>query len=292
MREDYAVRATAHGGTLRAFAARTTELVKELQRRHHTWPVATAALGRAVTVGAMMGLMLKGERDRLTIQIKGNGPLGQIVVDADSRGHVRGYVDNPAVDLPLNDRGKLDVAGAVGEGMLYVVKDLGLKEPYRGSVPLVSGELGEDFTYYFTVSEQIPSAVGVGVLVDRDGSVLASGGFILQVLPEAEEETIARLEERIAAMTSVTDRIQAGAAPEDLLREVIGEDVQVLQRQPVSFDCSCSPDRIRSLLKSMGKEEISALLQKQGKAEVICHFCSERYVMEREELEKWLGEMK
>ena len=292
MREDYAVRATAHGGTLRAFAARTTELVKELQRRHHTWPVATAALGRAVTVGAMMGLMLKGDRDRLTIQIKGNGPLGQIVVDADSRGHVRGYVDNPAVDLPLNDRGKLDVAGAVGEGMLYVVKDLGLKEPYRGSVPLVSGELGEDFTYYFTVSEQIPSAVGVGVLVDRDGSVLASGGFILQVLPEAEEETIARLEERIAAMTSVTDRIQAGAAPEDLLREVIGEDVQVLQRQPVSFDCSCSPDRIRSLLKSMGKEEISALLQKQGKAEVICHFCSERYVVEREELEKWLGEMK
>lgn len=292
MREDYAVRATAHGGTLRAFAARTTELVKELQRRHHTWPVATAALGRAVTVGAMMGLMLKGERDRLTIQIKGNGPLGQIVVDADSRGHVRGYVDNPAVDLPLNDRGKLDVAGAVGEGMLYVVKDLGLKEPYRGSVPLVSGELGEDFTYYFTVSEQIPSAVGVGVLVDRDGSVLASGGFILQVLPEAEEETIARLEERIAAMTSVTDRIQAGAAPEDLLREVIGEDVQVLQRQPVSFDCSCSPDRIRSLLKNMGKEEISALLQKQGKAEVICHFCSERYVVEREELEKWLGEMK
>jgi len=292
MREDYAVRATAHGGTLRAFAARTTELVKELQRRHHTWPVATAALGRAVTVGAMMGLMLKGERDRLTIQIKGNGPLGQIVVDADSRGHVRGYVNNPAVDLPLNDRGKLDVAGAVGEGMLYVVKDLGLKEPYRGSVPLVSGELGEDFTYYFTVSEQIPSAVGVGVLVDRDGSVLASGGFILQVLPEAEEETIARLEERIAAMTSVTDRIQAGAAPEDLLREVIGEDVQVLQRQPVSFDCSCSPDRIRSLLKSMGKEEISALLQKQGKAEVICHFCSERYVVEREELEKWLGEMK
>jgi len=292
MSGDYAVRATAEGGTLRAFAARTTELVKELQRRHHTWPVATAALGRTVTVGAMMGLMLKGERDRLTIQIKGNGPLGQIVVDADSRGHVRGYVDNPAVDLPLNDRGKLDVAGAVGEGMLYVVKDLGLKEPYRGSVPLVSGELGEDFTYYFTVSEQIPSAVGVGVLVDRDGSVLASGGFILQVLPEAEEETIARLEERIAAMTSVTDRIQAGAAPEDLLREVIGEDVQVLQRQPVSFDCSCSPDRIRSLLKSMGKEEISALLQKQGKAEVICHFCSERYVVEREELEKWLGEMK
>ena len=290
MREDYAVRATAHGGTLRAFAARTTELVKELQRRHHTWPVATAALGRAVTVGAMMGLMLKGERDRLTIQIKGNGPLGQIVVDADSRGHVRGYVDNPAVDLPLNDRGKLDVAGAVGEGMLYVVKDLGLKEPYRGSVPLVSGELGEDFTYYFTTSEQIPSAVGVGVLVDRDGSVLASGGFILQVLPEAEEETIARLEERIAAMTSVTDRIQAGAAPEDLLREVIGEDVQVLQRQPVSFDCSCSPERIRSLLKSMGKEEISDILKSRGEAEVVCHFCNERYVVEKAELEEWLGE--
>lgn len=290
MSEDYAVRATVQGGVLRAFAARTTELVKELQRRHHTWPVATAALGRAVTVGAMMGLMLKGERDRLTIQIKGNGPLGQIVVDADSRGNVRGYVDNPAVDLPLNARGKLDVAGAVGEGMLYIVKDLGLKEPYRGSVPLVSGELGEDFTYYFTTSEQIPSAVGVGVLVDRDGSVLASGGFILQVLPGADEEMITQLEERIAAMASVTDRIQSGATPEDLLREVIGEEVQVLQRQPVAFDCSCSPERIRSLLKSMGKEEISDILKSRGEAEVVCHFCNERYVVEKAELEEWLGE--
>ena len=290
MSEDYAVRATVQGGMLRAFAARTTELVKELQRRHHTWPVATAALGRAVTVGAMMGLMLKGDRDRLTIQIKGDGPIGQIVVDADSRGNVRGYVDNPAVDLPLNARGKLDVAGAVGKGMLYIVKDLGLKEPYRGSVPLVSGELGEDFTYYFTTSEQIPSAVGVGVLVDRDGSVLASGGFILQLLPGADEEMITQLEERISAMDSVTDRIQSGATPEDLLREAIGEEVQVLQRQPVSFDCSCSPERIRSLLKSMGKEEISDILKSRGEAEVVCHFCNERYVVEKAELEEWLGE--
>ncbi|GAA5345755.1 Hsp33 family molecular chaperone HslO [Planifilum fimeticola] len=290
MSEDYAVRATVRSGVLLAFAARTTELVQELQRRHHTWPVATAALGRTVTVGAMMGLMLKGERDRLTIQIKGNGPLGQIVVDADSRGNVRGYVDNPAVDLPLNARGKLDVAGAVGEGMLYIVKDLGLREPYRGSVPLVSGELGEDFTYYFTTSEQIPSAVGVGVLVDRDGSVLASGGFILQLLPGADEEMITLLEERISAMDSVTDRIQSGATPEDLLREVVGEEVQVLQRQPVSFDCSCSPERIRSLLKSMGKEEISDILKSRGEAEVVCHFCNERYVVEKAELEEWLGE--
>lgn len=290
MSGDYAVRATAEGGSLRAFAARTTDLVKELQRRHHTWPVATAALGRTVTVGAMMGLMLKGERDRLTIQIKGNGPLGQIVVDADSRGHVRGYVDNPAVDLPLNARGKLDVAGAVGEGMLYVVKDLGLKEPYRGSVPLISGELGEDFTYYFTTSEQIPSAVGVGVLVDRDGSVLASGGFILQVLPGADDRVITRLEERIASLTSVTDRIQSGVTPEDLLQEIIGADVQVLQRQSLGFDCACSPDRIHSLLKSMGKEELSGILKEQGQAEVVCHFCNERYVVEREKLEEWLGE--
>lgn len=291
MSEDYAIRATAEGGVLRAFAARTTELVKELQRRHHTWPVATAALGRTVTVGAMMGLMLKGERDRLTIQIKGDGPLGQIVVDADSRGNVRGYVDNPAVDLAPNSQGKLDVAGAVGKGMLYILKDLGLKEPYRGSVPLVSGELGEDFTYYFTASEQIPSSVGVGVLLGRDGLVQASGGFIIQVLPGADDRVIARLEERIAALTSVTDRIQSGATPEDLLQEVIGADVQVLQRQPIGFDCTCSADRIRSLLKSMGKEELSGILKEQGKAEVVCHFCNERYVVDKEELEEWLGEL-
>lgn len=182
------------------------------------------------------------------------------------------------------------MAGAVGKGMLYIVKDLGLREPYRGSVPLVSGELGEDFTYYFTASEQVPSAVAVGVLVDRDGSVSVSGGFILQVLPGADDQLVSRLEERLAALTSVTDRIQSGATPEDLLREVIGEDVQVLQRQPVAFQCTCSPGRIRSLLKSLGKEELSDILEKQGKAEVICHFCNERYVVEKEELERWLGE--
>lgn len=282
---DYAIRVTAANGLLRGFAALTTGLVGELQRRHHTWPVASAALGRTATVGAMMGLMLKSERDRLTIQIKGDGPLGQIVVDADAHGHVRGYVDNPAVDLPLNAVGKLDVAGAVGKGMLYVVKDLGLKEPYRGASPLISGELGDDFTYYFTRSEQIPSAVGVGVLVDRDASILASGGFIVQVMPGADDAVITAVEQRLAKVTSVTDLIQQGAGPEELLQTVLGDDdMQVHHRQPLLFACRCSRERIANVLRSLGKEELQNLLEEQGKAEVHCHFCNERYVYERDEL--------
>jgi molecular chaperone Hsp33 len=282
---DYAIRVTAANGQLRGFAALTTGLVGELQRRHHTWPVASAALGRTVTVGAMMGLMLKSEQDRLTIQIKGDGPLGQIVVDADAQGHVRGYVDNPAVDLPPNAAGKLDVAGAVGKGMLYVIKDLGLKEPYRGASPIVSGELGDDFTYYFTSSEQIPSAVGVGVLVDRDASILASGGFIVQVMPGADDAVISAVEQQLAKVTSVTDLIQQGASPEDLLQAVLGDtDMQVHQRQPLSFACRCSRERIANVLRSLGKEDLQKLLEEQGQAEVHCHFCNERYVFDRDEL--------
>jgi molecular chaperone Hsp33 len=282
---DYAIRVTAANGQLRGFAALTTELVGELQRRHHTWPVASAALGRTATVGAMMGMMLKSERDRLTIQIKGDGPLGQIVVDADAQGHVRGYVDNPAVDLPLNAAGKLDVAGAVGKGMLYVIKDLGLKEPYRGASPIVSGELGDDFTYYFTSSEQIPSAVGVGVLVDRDASILAAGGFIVQVMPGADDAVITAVEQQLAKVTSVTDLIRQGASPEDLLQAVLGDtDMQVHQRQPLSFACRCSRERIANVLRGLGKEDLQKLLEEQGQAEVHCHFCNERYVFDRDEL--------
>ncbi|MBN2910641.1 Hsp33 family molecular chaperone HslO [Polycladomyces sp. WAk] len=282
---DYAIRVTAANGQLRGFAALTTGLVGELQRRHHTWPVASAALGRTATVGAMMGLMLKSERDRLTIQIKGDGPLGQIVVDADAQGHVRGYVDNPAVDLPLNAAGKLDVAGAVGKGMLYVIKDLGLKEPYRGASPIVSGELGDDFTYYFTRSEQIPSAVGVGVLVDRDASILASGGFIVQVMPGADDAVITAVEQQLAKITSVTELIQQGAGPEDLLQAVLGDtDIEVHQRQPLSFACRCSRERIANVLRGLGREDLQKLLEEQGQAEVHCHFCNERYVFDRDEL--------
>lgn len=286
--QDYAVRVTALNGQVRGFAANTTQLVGEMQQRHHTWPVVSAALGRTATFAAMMGMMLKNDSDRLTIQVQGDGPIGQIVVDADSRGHVRGYVSNPAVDFPLNAKGKLDVAQAVGAGTLNVVKDLGLKEPYRGSVRLVSGELGDDFTYYLTVSEQVPSAVGVGVLVERDASILVSGGFIIQLLPETEDRIITRLEEQIAHMPPVTKLLEKGASPEDLLSRILGDDMSVNARLPLSFQCECSKERIYNTLISLGPDEIAAIIREQGQAEVICHFCNEAYHISKEELETLL----
>lgn len=285
MNHDYAVRATAFQGKVRGFAAVTTHMLGEMQQRLHTWPVASAALGRTVSTAAMMGMMLKNKSDKLTIQIQGDGPLGQIVVDADSQGTVRGYVTHPAVDLPLNAVGKLDVAKAVGAGTLNVVKDLGLKEPYRGSVRLISGELGEDFTYYLTVSEQIPSAVGVGVLVDRDASILASGGFIIQMMPGAEEELIRELEAKISETPSVTELLQEGARPEDLLTRILGEETNILAEQPLRFQCHCSRERIRNTLKSLGPKELQSIIEEKGEAEVICHFCNEVYQVSKEELE-------
>mgnify|MGYP001290569854 CR=1 FL=1 len=287
--KDYVIRVLSSDGTVRGVAAYTAHLVSELQKRHHTWPVASAALGRTATVAAMMGAMLKEEEHRVTIRVQGAGPLGQIVVQADGRGSVRGYVGNPSVDLPLNEKGKLDVAQAVGAGMLHVIKDVGLREPQRGSIQLISGELGEDFTAYFTESEQIPSAVGVGVLVDRDASILTAGGFIIQVLPDAREETITQLEERIAAISSVTDRFQGGITPEGLLQEIMGE-IRILQQTPLRFQCTCSRSRLGAILRSMGKEELKSLIE-QGEAEAICHFCNEKYLFNREELEKMLQEL-
>jgi len=282
--DDVLVRGIAWGGGLRAFAARTTRLAGELQRRHGTYPTATAALGRAATAGAMMGAMLKGD-ERLTVQIKGDGPLGQIVVDANASGEVRGYVDNPQVHLPSNAQGKLDVAGAVGRnGYLYVVKDLGLKEPYRGSVPIVSGELGEDFTYYFASSEQTPSAVGLGVLVEPDGGVRHAGGFILQLMPGVEEKDIARLEQRLKEMPQLTSLLDRGETPESILRYLTDGDVQILDSMPIAFKCQCSRDRVERTLVSMGEEELQALIEEDGRAEVTCHFCNSAYEFDRDEL--------
>jgi molecular chaperone Hsp33 len=290
--QDVAVRVTAMAGQVRGFAARTTRLVGEMQRRHQTWPVVSAALGRTATFGAMMAMMLKNEQDRLTIQVQGDGPIGQIVVDADARGHVRGYVTNPAVDLPLNAAGKLDVARAVGSGTLNVVKDLGLKDPYRGSVRLVSGELGEDFTYYLTVSEQVPSSVGVGVLVDRDVTVLASGGFIVQLMPEAEEPVIARLEKQIGQLPPVSRLLDEGASPTEILSRILGDDMEVKARQPLSFQCECSRERIDKTLISLGRAEIDRIIREQGEAEVVCHFCNEAYTVSKEELEALMEDAK
>jgi molecular chaperone Hsp33 len=282
---DYLLRATAMQGKIRAFAVQTTAIVEELRRRHHTSPVATAALGRTISAGLMMGAMLKGE-EKLTIQIKGDGPLGQIVVDANAQGDVRGYVDNPAVDLPLNQLGKLDVAGAVGtDGFIYVIKDLGLKEPYRGSTPIVSGELGEDITYYFAKSEQTPSCVALGVLVDIDQSVKASGGFIIQLLPGLTDDEIDHMEIMLSQLRPITTLLDEGATLEHILSSVVS-DVVVMEQMPVQFRCRCSRERVEQTLISLGKSELKAILQEDGKAEVVCHFCNEPYIFEGKQLQE------
>ncbi|WP_248929075.1 Hsp33 family molecular chaperone HslO [Paenibacillus hamazuiensis] len=288
--QDYLIRATALQGQVRAFAVRSTEVVGELTRRHQMTPTAAAALGRTASAALMMGAMLKGE-EKLTVQVKGGGPIGQIVVDANAAGEVRGYADNPQVDLPLNAVGKLDVAGAVGtDGFLYIVKDLGLKEPYRGSVPIVSGELAEDFTYYFAKSEQTPSVVALGVLVDIDYSIKASGGFIIQLLPGCTDEQIAEIERQLSQIQSVTSMIDRGDTPEEILRRIL-PDVQVMDRMDVAFRCKCSRERVEQTLISLGREELESILTDEGQAEVHCHFCNERYRFNSSELEELIGKI-
>lgn len=287
---DYLIRGTALDQKVRIFGVRATEVVAELQRRHDTWPTATAALGRAVAAGLMMGAMLKDEQ-KLTIQIKGNGPLGQIVVDANAKGEARGYVDNPHVDLPPNEQGKLDVKGAVGtEGALYIIKDLGLKEPYRGSIPIISGELGEDFTYYFAKSEQTPSAVAVGVLVNPDGSVRAAGGFILQLLPGLSDEEISEMERRLANLRSVTEMLDSGMSLEEIISEVV-DDVNVGETMDAVFRCQCSDERVERTLISMGREELENLADEDEPVEVVCHFCNEKYLFEKEDLQRIIEQL-
>ncbi|MDR0270158.1 Hsp33 family molecular chaperone HslO [Paenibacillus sp.] len=281
------IRGTAMGGRVRAFAVRTTGLVEELRQRHDTWPTATAAMGRTLTAGAMMGAMLKGE-EKLTIQVQGDGPIGKIVVDANARGEVRGYVDEPHIHLPSNSQGKLDVAGAVGrEGYLHVTKDLGLKEPYRGSVPIISGELGEDFTYYFAVSEQTPSAVGLGVLVAPDNSVIVSGGFIIQLLPGLSDEEITVIEQAVGAMPPVTSLLDQGLELEEMLRWLL-PDVEILEHMDIKFQCKCSHERVEQTLVSLGKSELQQLIDEDGKTEVVCHFCNEAYSFNKDELQQIL----
>lgn len=284
---DYLVKALAYNGQVRAYAVSTTETIGEAQRRHYTWPTASAALGRSMTAGVMMGAMLKGE-DKLTIKIEGGGPIGNILVDANAKGEVRGYVSNPQTHFDLNEQGKLDVRRAVGtEGMLTIVKDLGMRDHFTGQTPIVSGEIGDDFTYYFVTSEQVPSSVGVGVLVNPDNTIKAAGGFILQLMPGAEEETIVAIEERLKTIPPISKLIDAGLTPEDLLNELLGKDnVKVLEKMPVSFVCQCSKERIENALISLGKEEIRNIIDEEGQAEAICHFCNEKYHFVKEELEQ------
>lgn len=288
--KDYLVRATGLGGNVRLFAARTTDLVEEMRRRHNAFPTAAAAMGRTATAAAMMGAMLKGD-EKVTIQVKGNGPIGQIVADANARGEVRGYADDPQVHLPSNAVGKLDVAGAVGtEGFIYVIKDLGLREPYRGSIPIVSGELAEDFTYYFAKSEQTPSAVSLGVLVETDNSVKNAGGFVLQLLPGLSDEEIDALERKLANIPSVTAMLERGLTPEDMLKELV-DTLSSVERMDLKFQCFCSRERVENTLVSLGKDELDSIIEGDGQAEVVCHFCNEKYAFDRAELTELRGRM-
>jgi len=286
---DYLVKALAFDGQVRAYAARTTETVGEAQRRHYTWPTASAALGRSMTASVMLGAMMKGE-EKLTIRINGGGPIGTILVDANAKGEVRGYVSNPLTHFDLNDQGKLDVRRAVGtEGTLAVSKDIGLLQPFVGQVPLVSGELGEDFTHYIVTSEQIPSSVGVGVIVNPDNTIQASGGFIIQLLPGTEEKVITDIEERLKTIPTISNMVRQGMTPEDILNEVLGAgNVKVLEEMPVQFQCQCSRDRISRAIQGLGAAEIEDMIVTDGQAEAQCHFCNENYLFSKENLEDML----
>jgi molecular chaperone Hsp33 len=285
--KDYLVKALAYDGNIRAYAVRTTETVSEAQRRHQTWRTASAALGRTLTAGVMMGAMLKGD-DKLTIKINGGGPLGPMVVDSNAKGEVRGYVTNPEVDFESTEHGKLDVRRAVGtDGTLAVVKDVGMRDFFSGQVPIVSGELGEDFTYYFATSEQVPSSVGVGVLVNPDDTILAAGGFIFQLMPGTPDLIISNLEERLKTIEPISKLIERGLTPEQILEELFGKDqVKVLETMPVGFKCNCSKDRFANAIVGLGAAEITAMIEEDGQAEAHCHFCNEKYLFTRNELEE------
>lgn len=289
---DYLVRGLAYDGSIRVFAVDSTKTVGEAQKRHGMWPTASAAVGRLMTGGVMFGAMLKGD-DKVVLKIDGGGPLGPILVDSNATGGVRGYAKNPQTHLDLNAKGKLDVGGAVGtDGMLSVIKDLGMRDFFTGQSPIVSGEIAEDLTYYFAVSEQVPSSVGLGVLVDTDNSVLAAGGFIVQVMPNAEDEAISKLENRLVSIEPVSSMIQRGLSPEAILNEIFGEEnVEILEKIPVKFECNCSKERFADGIIGLGKDEIRKMIDEDGAAETQCHFCLETYHYSKEELEAMIDEL-
>ena len=285
--KDYLVRATAADAQIRAFAATTRQMVETARQKHDTSPVVTAALGRLLTAGSMMGSMLKGEEDLLTLQVTGDGPMGGMTVTADSKGHVKGYANEPQVILPANSQGKLDVGGAVGSGILRVIQDSGLKDPYVGQTVLQTGEIAEDLTYYFATSEQVPSSVGLGVLMERDNTVRQAGGFIVQLMPFAEEETISRLEQNLGKIRSVTSMLDEGLTPEELLGLVLeGMDIQFRDTCELEFSCSCSKERVEKALISIGREEIDKMIADGEPIEVKCHFCNKGYQFSVQELEE------
>ncbi len=292
LKQDYLVRAFLGSDQARIFALRTTEVVKEAQARHFTSPTATAALGRTLTAGLVLGAMLKGE-ETVTVQVKGDGPLKGIVVSANSKGDVKGYVGNPSVELPLNAEGKLAVGEAVGAGNLHVIHDLGLKDPYQGTVPLQTGEIGDDFAYYFSYSEQTPSAVVLGVLVDRDGTPLGAGGIIVQLLPgeTPDEEFISRLEAALGDIPSISS-LFAEKTPEEILAAVFqGFKLKIIDAMPVRFHCDCSSERFERGLIALGSEELRELIDLAEPIETVCSFCGETYSFSNKRLQEIVAEM-
>ena len=275
---DYMIRATAANDAIRAFAATTRQMVEDARLAHDTTPVCTAALGRLLTGGVMIGSMLKEDMALVTLQIHGDGPAGGLTVTADSHFHAKGYVNDPHVQLPLRPNGKLDVSGAVGRGTMTVIRDLGLKEPYVGTIDMPSGEIAEDLTYYFAESEQVPSSVGLGVLVDRDWSVKQAGGFIIQLLPETPDEVIDSLEKKLVSVSSVTTMLETGMTPEDILQELLGEfGFEVMEKNEVSYYCGCSAERIEKALISIGPKDIQEMIDGGEPIEVGCQFCAKKY---------------
>jgi molecular chaperone Hsp33 len=285
MNGDYLIRATAADEKVRAFAIRSTEMAATARETHKTLPVVTAALGRLLSAGAMMGSMMKGENDKLTLQMKGDGPIGMMTVTADSHGNIKGFPANPAVDIPRKYAGKLDVGAAVGKGILTVIMDLGLREPYNGQVEIQTGEIGDDLAYYFTASEQTPSAVGLGVMVDTDSSVKHSGGFIIQLMPDADEETVAAIESKVSGAPSVTSMMEDGMSPEDILEYYLGDlDLKINETEPVRFYCDCSKEKVARALATISRKDLEEIINDGEEIEVKCHFCNSAYKFGIDEL--------
>lgn len=283
--KDYIVRATAADSQIRAFAITSKEMVEEARRDHHTSPVITAALGRLLSGAAMMGTMMKGEKDLLTIQVQCSGPAQGLTVTADSAGHVKGFPRVPNVELPLNEKGKLDVGGALGLGVMSIIKDMGLKEPYVGQIALQTGEIAEDLTYYFATSEQVPSAVGLGVLVDKDGSVKQAGGFIIQLMPFTQDEIIDRLEKKITEIASVTEMLEDGNTPEQILEIILGEfGLEITDTIETGFCCDCSKERVSRAIATLSKKDLDDIINDGETIEVKCQFCNKAYHFDVDEL--------
>lgn len=284
--KDYVVRGASTDESIRFFCCITTKMVEEARKIHNCSPVSLAALGRMLTAGSMMGIMLKSDKDTMTLQINGKGPAGSIVVVTDNTGNTRGYIANPDVELMHKENGKLDVGSAVGvDGVLTVIRDLGMKEPYVGQIPIVTGEIGDDISSYFAVSEQIPTAVGLGVLVEVDGHAAASGGFIIQLMPEADPEVIEKLEKRLGGISSVTEMISSGYDAEGIIKNILGDiEHKILEKKYVGYQCNCSRSRMERALISIGKKDLEEIIEDQGSAELVCHFCNEKYFFAGDEL--------